>query len=407
MSKRVSLALMCGALTVLGTASAAQEPTDKAADYRADALSFAPLVNERYAYLDRLGGHFDLPPALQHEAEAVHDDKSLLKFLERGVALLADHHAITGSSFNDSWAIVPSYSDMWVEEKDGTYTITSIRSASPAEGVVKPGDKLIQVAGVPMAQAVTAFWHDLGLDAPDAVHRAYAARVLLAGRRDRERAFTVQRGAKQLPLTLPSLYAVRKNDRPPVTVTHDGPAWRVRFNDSIGDDATIPAFDAAMAQIPDAAPVILDLTDTASGGNSSIARAVIGWFIDRPRPYQVHSSPEEERATGVPRMWVEYVIPRAGKHHSGPATVLADRWTGSMGEGMAIGFDAMGVPVCGTAMAGLVGAVDDNRLEHSGQVVKLPTERLTTVAGLPREQFQPKSLSDPACATIASDKKAR
>jgi len=38
-----------------------------------------------------------------------------------------------------------------------------------------------------------------------------------------------------------------------------------------------------------------------------------------------------------------------------------------MGEGIAIGFDAMGVPVCGTSMAGLVGAVDDNRLEHSGK----------------------------------------
>jgi carboxyl-terminal processing protease len=403
MIERASRTLLCGTLALLGTAAFAQEPTDKAADYRADAWSFAPLVNERYAYLDRLGGHFDLTPTLQREAEAAHDGKSLLKFLERGVTLLADHHAITGSSFNDSWAIVPSYSDMWVEEQDGIYTVTSVRSASPAEGLVKPGDKLVAVGGVPIAQAVTAFWHDLGLDAPDAIHRAYAARVLLAGRRDRERVFTVERRSKRLPLTLPSLYAVRKNDRPPVTVTHDGPAWRIRFNDSIGDDATIPAFDAAMAQVPDAAPVILDLTDTASGGNSSIARAVIGWFIDRPRPYQVHSSPEEERATGVPRMWVEYVIPRADKHHSGPATVLADRWTGSMGEGMAIGLDAMGVPVCGTAMAGLVGAVDDNRLEHSGQVVKLPTERLTTVAGQPREQFLPHPLDDPACAGIPAN----
>ncbi|MGZ3173418.1 MAG: S41 family peptidase, partial [Croceibacterium sp.] len=199
-----------------------------------------------------------------------------------------------------------------------------------------------------------------------------------------------------------SLYAVRKNDRPPLTVTREGTAWRIRLNDSIGQDATIAAFDTAMAQIPDDARVILDLTDTASGGNSYIARAVIGWFIDRPRPYQVHSSPEEERQTTVPRMWIEYVIPRPGKHHSGPVTVLADRWTGSMGEGLAIGLDAMGAPVCGTRMAGLVGAVDDNRLGHSGQVVKLPTERLTTVSGVPREQFRPRPLDDPACSAISA-----
>ncbi|MGZ3196287.1 MAG: S41 family peptidase [Croceibacterium sp.] len=397
------LAALCGALALLvTTAATAQQPNLTPADYRADALSLEPLVNDRYAYLDRLGGKFALTPALQHEAEAVHDDKSLLKFLERGVALLADHHAITGSSFGDSWAIVPSYSDMWVEEKDGIYTVTSVRSASPAESVVKPGDKVIVVRGVSIAQAVSAYWHDLGLDAPDAIHRAYAARVLLAGRRDRDRVFTLQRGGKPIPLTLPSLYAVRKNDRPPLTVTQQGTAWRIRFNDSIGQDATIAAFDTAMAQIPDDARVILDLTDTASGGNSYIARAVIGWFIDRPRPYQVHSSPEEERQTTVPRMWIEYVIPRPGKHHSGPVTVLADRWTGSMGEGLAIGLDAMGAPVCGTRMAGLVGAVDDNRLGHSGQVVKLPTERLTTVSGVPREQFRPRPLDDPACSAISA-----
>jgi len=388
----VALALLCV------PAAGAPEPTLAAADYRADALAFAPLVNDRYAYLDRIGGHFALTRALQTEAEAVHDQKSLLTFLEHGIALLADHHAITGSSFDDSWAIVPSYSDMWVEEQGGAYVVTSIRSDSPAQAIVRPGDRVVDVRGIPIAQAVAAFWRDLGLEAPDAVHRAYAARVLLAGRRDRDRVFTLERGGKAIPLTLPSLYAVRKNGRPPLTVTRQGATWRIRFNDSIGEDVTIKAFDTAMADIPDRAPIVLDLTDTASGGNSYIARAVIGWFIDRPRPYQVHWSPEEERQTGIPRMWKEYVLPRPGKHHSGPLTVLADRWSGSMGEGLAIGLDAMGFPVCGTRMAGLVGAVDDNRLEHSGMVVKLPTERLTTVSGLPREQFVPHPLSDRACA---------
>ncbi|MEO6388953.1 MAG: S41 family peptidase [Croceibacterium sp.] len=394
-------ALTCAAFALFGgSAALADDAVPTAADYRADALAFAPLVNDRYAYLERLGGHFDLTPTLAREAEAVHDRDSLLAFLERGVALLADHHAITGSSFKDSWALVPSFSDMWVEKADGGYTVTSIRSASPAQGMVMPGDEVFDVGGVPIAEAVSAFWQDLGLEAPDDAHRAYAARVLLAGRRDRPRSFSLRRGGTLVPLTLPSLYAVREHDRPPLAVSQAGNTWRIHFNDSLGEDATIAAFDQAMAAIPDDAPVVIDLTDTASGGNSSIARAVIGWFIDSARPYQVHSSPEEERATGIPRLWIEYVFPRPGKHHSGPATVLADRWTGSMGEGLTVGLDAMGVPVCGTPMAGLVGAVDDNRLDHSGLVVKLPTERLTTVSGVPREQFVPHPLSDPACAAL-------
>lgn len=96
--------------------------------------------------------------------------------------------------------------------------------------MVRPGDRVIAIRGVPVAQAVAGFWTDLGLAAPDAVQSTYAARVLLAGRRDRDRVFTLQRAGELMPLTLPSLYAVRKNDRPPLTVTHSGAAWRIRLS---------------------------------------------------------------------------------------------------------------------------------------------------------------------------------
>jgi carboxyl-terminal processing protease len=60
-----------------------------------------------------------------------------------------------------------------------------------------------------------------------------------------------------------------------------------------------------------------------------------------------------------------------------------------MGEGIAIGFDAIGACVTGSKMAGLLGAVYDHRLAHSGLVIKLPTERLMHVDGTPRERFVP------------------
>jgi hypothetical protein len=60
-----------------------------------------------------------------------------------------------------------------------------------------------------------------------------------------------------------------------------------------------------------------------------------------------------------------------------------------MGEGLAIGFDALGARVTGGPMAGLRGAVSDLTLPRSGLVLKLPTERLYTVSGLPREAFGP------------------
>ena len=95
-------------------------------------------------------------------------------------------------------------------------------------------------------------------------------------------------------------------------------------------------------------------------------------------------------SSGIPRQWIEQVLPRPGKHHRGPVTVKVGRWTGSMGEGLALGFDAIGARVEGGPMAGLRGAVYDYKLEQSGMVIKFPVERLFHVNGTPRENFVPR-----------------
>ncbi len=377
------LAAVC--LTALP--AAAQQP----ADYQADAQAIEGLINAQYAYLERLpGGRFPDTAVLRAEAEAVTDQRALLAYAERAVATLADHHAITGSAFDDSWALVPSYADLWVEAQGVSWRITAVRDGSPAEAAgVQAGDELVALGGLPTGEAVAGFWADLGLElTPE--RGDYAARVLAAGRRDRPRALTV-RGVDGVErrLTLPSLYALPRPDRPPVEMENDGGALVIRFNDSLGDAATITAFDSVMAAAQPGQTLVLDLTNTPSGGNTVVARAIMGWFVDEPRPYQIHRLPAEERETGVPRQWVEQVLPRAGKRHTGPVTVRVGRWTGSMGEGLAIGFHALGARIEGMPMAGLLGAIYDHRLPNSGLVLKLPTERLYAIDGIPREAFRP------------------
>lgn len=83
------------------------------------------------------------------------------------------------------------------------------------------------------------------------------------------------------------------------------------------------------------------------------------------------------------------MLPRTGKFHRKLPVVRVGRWTGSMGEGIAIGFAALGGRVEGARMAQLKGAVYDFSLPSSALAVKLPAERLYTVDGLPREQFVP------------------
>jgi hypothetical protein len=361
-----------------------------APDFAADARSIERLVNEDYAYLDRFAeGRMPLSDKLRAEAETVDSREELIRYAERALMALADHHAITGSSLADSWALVPSYSDLWVEPRGGEYAITAVREGSPAERAgVQAGDRLVAVGAVPIARAVELFWADLGL--PVTADRAgFAARVLAAGRRSAPRHVTVDRGGEVRDLELPNLYFMQLLDRPVLGVSEERGSLLIRFNDSLGDSATIAAFDRAMARAAPGQHVVLDLTDTASGGNTSVARAIMGWFVDRPTNYQVHSLPAEERQTGVARQWIEQVLPRPGKRHRGPVTVRVGRWTGSMGEGLALGFDAIGSRVEGGPMAGLLGAIYDHRLEHSGLTVKFPVERLFHVDGTPRERFAP------------------
>ena len=369
-----------------------QADVDQAERSRADARSLERLVNEVYAYPERFeNARMPMSERLRAEAERVTDRRSLLRFAERALLVLADHHAITGSSFPDSWAVVPSYSDLWVDLSGTDFVIEAVRRGSPAERAgIRPGDRVVAVEGVPIDRAVADFWSDLGL-APDAVRAGFAARILAAGRRNASRRVTVRRGDETLPaFELPSLYAAAREQGQPVAVEPEGRALRIRINDSLGDMAAVAAFDEAMAQAQPGQRLIIDLTDTPSGGNTVVARAILGWFVDRPRPYQMHELPAEARRTGIGRQWVEHVLPRAGKRHAGPVTVEVGRWTGSMGEGLAIGFGAVGVDVVGTRMAGLLGAIYDHPLEHSGLILKLPTERLMTVDGIPRERFVPR-----------------
>jgi len=365
------------------------EPTAEA--FRADALAIEGLINSRYAYLDRLpDGAMPMSAAMRAEAGAVADRRTLLRYAEHAVAALADHHAITGGSFADSWGLVPSYSDLWIEPEGDLWRITAVREGTPAAGAgIQPGDSLVAVGETGTTQAVAAFWAGLGLE-PTGDRAGYAARVLAAGRRDRPRDLTIRDAAgAERRLTLPNLYAASPGDRRPVSAHQANGTLVIRFNDSLGDDATVSAFDAAMAGARPGQPIVLDLTDTASGGNTVIARAIMGWFVDAPTAYQVHNLPAEERETGVPRQWIEQVLPRPGKRHRGPVTVRVGRWTGSMGEGLAIGLDALGADVVGGPMAGLLGAIHDFRLPNSDMVIKLPTERLYAVDGTPREAFRP------------------
>lgn len=78
-----------------------------------------------------------------------------------------------------------------------------------------------------------------------------------------------------------------------------------------------------------------------------------------------------------------------------PAIILVNHWTGSMGEGITMGFDALGkTKTVGTKMAGLSGAINGFQTSKTKIPYSFPTEQLYHVSGTPRENFNPTNLID-------------
>jgi len=387
-------ALLAGVLAAPASFAYATTP------FGADAAALIDLLVSQYAYRERLAGFPERRlRELRSQADAVTNRDQLIRFGERAIAAIFDHHAILNTALADSYGLVPSYGDIWIEPRSSSFVITDVRQNSPAARAgVEPGESLTHVDGAPIGRAIETFIEaPLSLLTPD--QRAFCARVLAAGKRDRPRRFTLQRPGGARILAIDNVYASPiARDAGPLRSERMGGVGYVRFNDSLGASETMRAFASAVAQLRDAPALILDLRDTASGGNTQVARAIMGWFVDAPTPYQRHELTAESLDSGVRRSWIEEVSP-LGETYNGRVLVLAGRWTGSMGEGLTIGMDNLGADIIGSKMAGLLGGIYNLPLPNSGIVLNLPVERLAHVDGTPREIFVPEILVEPADAS--------
>jgi carboxyl-terminal processing protease len=295
--------------------------------------------------------------------------------------------------------LVPSGTDLWAEWRDGRATITQVRSGSDAERAgIGHGTVVVAIDRTPIADAVGA---RLGRLYPDstAAARDWALRAVLAGRHHAGRLLQIEEDGVSRTVDLPSAAQFEGAGEPLEASEIRSGIGYIRFNDSLGNSATVAAFDRALQAFRQTRGLIIDLRNTPSGGNSSVARGILGRFVEQEQAYQKHVLPSEGRDTGVLRSWLELVSPRGDFVYSKPVAVLVNRWTGSMGEGLAIGFDATGAgTVVGTAMAGLVGATMRITLPRTGFGINLPSERLYHVDGRPREAFLPAVLVDVARA---------
>jgi carboxyl-terminal processing protease len=367
---------------------AAQSPP-----FRADSAwqEFTTLLRGHYAYFTRPGIEGEaILKAFALRATAAPTKEAFRNVLQLVAHNFADPHFIVGPLDSADYNIVPTSSDLVARYRAPRFEVLDVRRASDAAQYgIRPGATVLRIEGCSPQQAIE-----------QVMGRPFATLTLLqveaglntalAGRRYHSRHLTLAVDGTPRAYTLrsPGEQAQRLRTAAPLSVVQQGKVAIIRFNNSLGNDATIAAFRVAMAQVQASPGLVLDFRNTPSGGNTTVARGIMGYFVRTEQPYQVHVVPSEERLYGVPRKFVEYVLPLA-PFYAGKVIVLGDHWTGSMGEGLVVGFNALGVPTAGSELADLLGGLFNERLARCEALVDLGEEQILQVNGQPREDFVP------------------
>jgi C-terminal processing protease CtpA/Prc len=378
----------CATPTSPPAQTAAPIPTAK--DFAADFDQFWSEIAEDYGYFDEKQTDWAaVRERYGPRARKVGGRAEFIALLEDAMDELYDAHASLRTNTAHSFRLVPSGADLWAEFSGGRALVKEVRPGSAAARAgVRAGQEILAIRGVPVEQAVAARV-GASLRAPDPAARDWALRSLLAGRRDEPRRLSLAapEGPREIQIDNP---AEAVQARPLEARRLDASVGYIRLHNNLGDDDLVPAFDAALSELAACPALILDLRDTPSGGNTGVAEALMGRFVRTAQPYQKYVLPKAGWR-GRDRESVQYVTPRGPFTYEGRLVVLVDHWTGSMGEGMAIGFDGMARgTVVGTPMAGLHGANHSSTLAKTGIGFAYPAERLFHIDGTPRERWLPK-----------------
>ncbi|MBL8327080.1 MAG: hypothetical protein JNJ89_19195 [Rubrivivax sp.] len=354
----------------------------------ADFAGFCEFVGKSYAYFDLKATDWDrVCASYAPHAAAASRRSDYVGVLEQALGELYDPHAHLGTHTPGSHRLVPSQTDLFARWQDGRALILAVRAGSGAAlAGLRPGMEVVALGGESVQAAVSAIEPKF-LAREDAGARDWALQVALAGRHEQGVIRLVVRvdGAVQEFEFAPRTPEPAKM----LSARAIGAVGHVRIHDSLGQPALVPAFDRALTDLQDTSALVIDLRDTPSGGNSTVARGIMGRLVNRMLPYQRHERVSESRVNGIRRVWDEIVAPR-GRPYMKPVVVLVGRWTGSMGEGLAIGLHATrGAAVLGKPMAKLLGAIGETVLPHSRITVRVPVEKLFHVDGTPREAALP------------------
>ena len=356
------------------------EPDNKLVEAVAE---FCAAVEGRYAYFDKVASYWGQScERASLEARAGGSLPTTIDVLERLLDDLHDPHANLNTNDQTSSRLVPSGADLAFEWMEDAYRVVGIRPLTSAAAVdIRIGDELVSFNQLQPDQIILERVHS-GRKNISRERMTWAINSVVAGRYNEPRRLVLRRGSNVVEHDLGDPIPTSSENLLTSRLLENNVGY-IRFNNSLGENETVDEFARAITELSETSGLILDLRDTPGGGNTDIAEPILGHFVDTKTPYQT-TAPKDAPT------YERYVLPKTQRPYIRPVIVLAGRWTGSMGEGMAIGLDGMGrATVLGTQMARLAGGTEAISLPSVEITVFIPTYDLLHLDGTPRHQWAP------------------
>lgn len=365
-----------------GQTAMAQEP-DRDVTFANDFDELWSTLEQRYCFFAEKRTDWDQVHALYRPmALSAPSNEAFAETVSGVLAELYDPH--TSPSNSPVGSQRGPNSDLIVEWRDGRACISAISDDSAAsEARLNLNHIILAVDG----QAIEALARKLTpkcLTRPDPAADTYALNRAAAGVRGQPRRYLVRHGA-EAPREV--LLPIRQ------TAARPDLEWR-RLDDgtgyivirSFGADSVADSFDQGLAELRDAPGLIIDVRYNG-GGDTAVARPIMGRFISEPMPY-AHMRRREGHSLSAP--WTEMVEPKGPFTYTKPVVVLTSHWSASMAEGFPMGMKGLGrATIVGTPMMGLGAAVFRLRLDRTGLEAQYSGEPVYDVQGRPRWLMRP------------------
>lgn len=250
--------------------------------YEKDFLEFWNDMNRNYAYFKQQRIDWNRVKEIYTPlAKEVKTETEFIVFLETVLQECFNGHVSLNTNLSSSNKLIPSGQDMYIEKTGDRFFIKDLRIGFGAERCgLNIGDEEVQLNGKPIAAQLLKFLPKTATThTPEMMQ--YALNMLFAGTHDTKRSITITKNGQLLKFYPDSLAILQTHQLLTKKVLSAKTAY-IKINNSLGNNQLIQEFDAAIDEYIHYEQLILDLTETPGGGNITVARSIMGRFIQKP-----------------------------------------------------------------------------------------------------------------------------